>query len=76
MSEPSATSRALATVRQQGRADAAAAIRLAAESVVPGAEFDWLRPGHIRASDVRKWLIDWAANIAEHGPTHTTEERA
>ena len=51
----------------RGRADAAAAIRRAAEQMVPGAEVPWLRPGYIRASDVRKWLDDWVAEIAERG---------
>lgn len=54
----------------RGRADAAKAIRHAAESVIPGAEVPWLKPGaRVTARQIREWLYDWVADIAEHGPT-------
>jgi hypothetical protein len=55
---------------ERGRADAARAIRHAAEAMIPGAEVPWVRPGvelNPVASEVRDWLYDWVADVAEHG---------
>mgnify|MGYP001163051097 CR=1 FL=1 len=55
----------------RGRRDAAKAIRLAAEKeLVAGNIPSWLRPGspiYPSAEEARRWVIDWVADIAEHG---------